>query len=379
MFLAVGILLAPVHQVSALESCEKYGNIENPGTRKTEGSPENPIYHKCYVMKNGEKIIIEFLDVGSYVEGFYDSGTNKCRVITNAIGFPNNDFGRSQRELFEKKKKVARKWCDTRDSQSGTDQSSTSSNSNSSSNSSSGSNSSSSSSSNTNSSSPFNSLGTADTSFAGSCRSFLGLTSWDCNVNISDQESLKRGIWMIAANVLTDITVIAAYLVLGYVIYGGYQYTFSAGDPNKVAAGKKTLTHAFIGLAIVMSASAILSSIRIALVGSGGNIGNCLSDQGCVDPGDMVVNLIQWVVGVAGVVSAVFVVYGGITYTTSAGDPNKLQKAKNMILYALIGLVIVALAEIITAFVSNMIREANKNALINETVISKEVHEIKTN
>ena len=221
----------------------------------------------------------------------------------------------------------------------------------------------------------------ADSAFQGrtgnSCGGFLGLNSWDCNVNISDQDSLKSGVWMIAAKVLTDITVIAAYLVLGYVIYGGYKYTFSAGDPGKVAEGKKTLAHAFIGLAIVMSASAILGSIRIALVGGQGNIGNCLSENGCPDPNTMVINLIQWVVGIAGVVSAVFVVYGGITYATSSGDAAKLQRAKNTIVYALIGLAIVALAEIITAFVSNMIREANKDAYVNETIISKEVYEIK--
>lgn len=215
----------------------------------------------------------------------------------------------------------------------------------------------------------------ADQVFVGSCRDLLGLTSWDCGVNISDQESLKSGIWIIATNVLTDITVVAAYLVLGYVIYGGYKYTFSGGDPGKVAEGKKTLSHAFIGLAIVMSATAIMGSIRVALVGGSGNIGNCV-DQECVDPNQMVSNLIQWVVGMAGVVSVVFIIYGGITYATSAGDPSKLQKAKNTILYALIGLAIVALAEIITAFVSNMIREANENAITNETIISKEVHEI---
>ena len=214
----------------------------------------------------------------------------------------------------------------------------------------------------------------ADAAFTGNCRDFLGLTSWDCGVNISDQNSLKSGIWTIAANVLTDITVIAAYLVIGYVIYGGYKYTFSAGESTRVAEAKKTLAHAFIGLAIVISASAILGSIRIALVGGSGNIGNCVSSS-CVNPNDMVINLIQWFVGIAGIVSAIFVVYGGITYATSSGDAMKLQKAKNMITYALIGLAIVALAEIITAFVSNMIREANQNAYINETTISKEVHE----
>ena len=214
----------------------------------------------------------------------------------------------------------------------------------------------------------------ANNGFYGGCRDFLGLTSWDCGVVIENEQDLKNNIWTIAANIATDITVIAAYLVLGFVIYGGYLYIFSSGDPSKVAAGKKTLTHAFIGLAIVMSANIIMGAIRIALVNNnGGSLGNCATESGCVDPNTMVTNLIQWVVGIAGVVSVAFIVYGGISYTISAGDPSKLQKAKQIILYALIGLVIVALAEIITAFVSNTIRNANNTAFINQTVISKEV------
>lgn len=214
----------------------------------------------------------------------------------------------------------------------------------------------------------------ADAGFVGNCRNFLGLVSWDCGVAIQDEESLKSNIWTIVANIVTDATVIAAYLIIGYVIYGGYLYIFSSGDPGKVATGRKALTQAFIGLAIVMSANVIMSSIRIALI-SNGNIGNCASSN-CVDPNTMVTNVIQWVIGVAGVVAVIFVIYGGISYTTSAGDPSKLQKAKTTITYALIGLAIVALAEVITAFVSNMIREANQNAFINQTTISKEVHEI---
>lgn len=211
----------------------------------------------------------------------------------------------------------------------------------------------------------------------GTCNYFLGLTSWNCGVNIHDEESLKTGIWTIVANVATDITVIAAYLVLGYVIYGGYLYIFSSGDPGKVSAGKKTLTQAFIGLAIVMSANIIMNTIRFALLGSSRNLLNCATES-CVDPGALVTNVIQWVIGIAGAVAAIFVVQGGIAYTTSAGDPGKLQKAKQTITYALIGLAIVALAELITAFVSGMIRNAgNTTGYINQTIISKESHEIK--
>ena len=205
---------------------------------------------------------------------------------------------------------------------------------------------------------------------------FLGLTSWDCGMieNVTNEDDLKSNIWRIAANVATDITVIAAYLVLGYVIYGGYLYVFSGGEPGKVATGKKALYQAFLGLAIVMSANIIMTGIRVALVG---NNTLCNADvSSCVTPEGMVENAIQWVIGIAGVISAIFVVYGGISYTTSAGDPSKLQKAKNMITYALIGLAIVALAEVITAFVSSQIQKANDDAsYINQKAISKEVYE----
>ena len=137
----------------------------------------------------------------------------------------------------------------------------------------------------------------------------------------------------------------------------------------KIATGKKTLSQAFIGLAIVMLAYVIMSSIRFALLGSSGNLGNCMTittadgkttvSGNCISATDVIGGAIQWFVAIAGIVSAIFVVYGGISYATSAGDPSKLQKAKNMIIYALIGLAIVALAEIITAFVTNIIKDAN--------------------
>lgn len=201
------------------------------------------------------------------------------------------------------------------------------------------------------------------------CRYFLGLTSWDCNVgSMSSETELVGNIVTIASNILTDITVIASYLVLGYVIYGGYLYMFSSGDAGKAAAGKKTLTHAFIGLGITMSAYAIFSAIRIAFIGDQ-SLDSCALKE-CVDGGTMVTNLIQWVVGMAGVVAVIFIVVGGWGYITASGDPTKLQKAKSTIMYALIGLVIVALAEVLTAFIANLVQDANDNARLDTTTIA---------
>jgi hypothetical protein len=54
---------------------------------------------------------------------------------------------------------------------------------------------------------------------------------------------------------------------------------------------------------------------------------------------------------VGGIVAVVFIIIGGFRYITSAGDSSKVGSAKNTILYAVIGLVIVALAQIIVHFV----------------------------
>lgn len=56
---------------------------------------------------------------------------------------------------------------------------------------------------------------------------------------------------------------------------------------------------------------------------------------------------------IVGFVSVIFIVYGGFRYITSGGDSGKVGNAKNTIIYALVGLIIVALAQTIIHFVLN--------------------------
>ena len=56
---------------------------------------------------------------------------------------------------------------------------------------------------------------------------------------------------------------------------------------------------------------------------------------------------------VVGIIAVIFIVIGGINYTMSQGDPGKVKKAKDTVLYGIIGLIIALLAFAITAFVMN--------------------------
>jgi len=62
----------------------------------------------------------------------------------------------------------------------------------------------------------------------------------------------------------------------------------------------------------------------------------------------LAVNIFSWVIGVVAVFA---IIYGGFKYITSAGESGGVTSAKNTILYAIIGLVIVALAQVIVRFV----------------------------
>jgi hypothetical protein len=56
---------------------------------------------------------------------------------------------------------------------------------------------------------------------------------------------------------------------------------------------------------------------------------------------------------VVGIIAVVMIIVGGLRYITSAGNDTGVAAAKKTILYALIGLVVVALAQIIVQFVLN--------------------------
>ena len=60
-----------------------------------------------------------------------------------------------------------------------------------------------------------------------------------------------------------------------------------------------------------------------------------------------IVNLLSAVVGI---VAVIMIIVGGLRYITSGGNDTSVTAAKNTILYAIIGLIVVALAQVIVRF-----------------------------
>ncbi|MBR2767235.1 hypothetical protein IKD67_04110 [Candidatus Saccharibacteria bacterium] len=64
-----------------------------------------------------------------------------------------------------------------------------------------------------------------------------------------------------------------------------------------------------------------------------------------------VIAILNAVIGVLSFVCVVVIIIGGVTYMTSSGDTTKVKKAKDTILYGVIGLVVCVLAFAIVNFV----------------------------
>ena len=65
--------------------------------------------------------------------------------------------------------------------------------------------------------------------------------------------------------------------------------------------------------------------------------------------------IINVVLGVLGLLAVIVIIYGGFMFTTATGDASKVKKAKDTIMYGVIGLVIALLAYSIVNFVVSSI------------------------
>ncbi len=66
---------------------------------------------------------------------------------------------------------------------------------------------------------------------------------------------------------------------------------------------------------------------------------------------ESITGIINAVIAVLGIVCVIVMIIGGVNYMTSSGDAGKVKKAKDTILYGVIGLVICVLAFAIVNFV----------------------------
>jgi hypothetical protein len=103
------------------------------------------------------------------------------------------------------------------------------------------------------------------TTFATNCDKFL-LPTWhkylqhDSDCRISDF-NFPDDLGAIALAIVEILLRIGTLAAVGYVIYGGFMFMTSQGEPDKAANARKTIINAVVGLVIALLATGIVSFI----------------------------------------------------------------------------------------------------------------------
>jgi len=133
----------------------------------------------------------------------------------------------------------------------------------------------------------------------------------------------------------------------------------------------KRLKHLALTLLIVLSGGLAVAPLTASAASFKGdacaavNVLNNSKSTTCSSNGEsalsrilkLVLNVLSFLVGITAII---MIIIGGFKFITSNGDSNNISAARNTILYAVIGLIIVAAAQVMVHFVL-----ASSNAAIN--------------
>jgi hypothetical protein len=81
------------------------------------------------------------------------------------------------------------------------------------------------------------------------------------------------------------------------------------------------------------------------------NVSSESSQNRVLGPNGIITKITQFIIFITGAISVIMVIIGGFRYVASTGDSNGTKQAKDTILYALVGLAVAILAQVIVSFV----------------------------
>ncbi|MDD3646370.1 MAG: hypothetical protein PHH06_03085 [Candidatus Gracilibacteria bacterium] len=154
------------------------------------------------------------------------------------------------------------------------------------------------------------------------------------------------------------LEVLASIFFLGVAIMAFYKMITANGDEEKAKSGKMTIVYAIIGFIMIKLAKLIVSGIygKIDSCGSGTSLISTSTSASCIKAADIhgfakvMLEVINWMNGFIGIVVIIMIIYAGLQIILSAGDEEKLKKAKSAIIYIVIGLILLAINYLILSF-----------------------------
>lgn len=109
-----------------------------------------------------------------------------------------------------------------------------------------------------------------------------------------------------------------------------------------------------VKISLIAAALFLAISPRILAVTNGFQLNSPPPGIAAVSLAQIVVNVTNWILGFVTILAVLMLIWGGAQYLISMGDEAAVQKAKNTITYAILGLIIVGISYAVVALVVNV-------------------------
>lgn len=136
--------------------------------------------------------------------------------------------------------------------------------------------------------------------------------------------------------ILNALQGIIVLLALVFIVFGALVYVTSGGNDKRIELAKEAIFAAMIGLALGIAAPSFLREIAHILgwtsmpteVSTARTITQILS------------NVLNFFLGILGVLAVIMLVVGGFMYVTSAGNEDMIDRGKKIVVWSCVGVVV---------------------------------------
>jgi hypothetical protein len=166
------------------------------------------------------------------------------------------------------------------------------------------------------------------------------------NLNILHQPS---NLWLVGLAVLDILLRLAGFIAVVSIIIAGVELIRTEGNTEKATNARQRIFNSLIGLAIAAGATALVVFVGNTVGGTGSGLPHvAVSGKHGQDTLNNVLNALFAIIGA---VAVLFIILAGVRMVASGDNPTKVSEAKRQILYAALGLLVVATAGTIVNFV----------------------------
>lgn len=137
-------------------------------------------------------------------------------------------------------------------------------------------------------------------------------------------------------------------LSLIMIVIGSLVYMTAGGEEGKLKTGKYIITASLVGLALALAAPTFLKEVGNILGWNGVN--NAAANQAKTIT-EILTTALNFLLSIVGIIAIIMLIIGGLMYLTSAGDEERMNKGKSIVVYSLIGITVALSALVLVTMV----------------------------